>query len=146
MRILKILTLIGLLLFPILTPASDDNVEAKTVLDLDGVCEFIAVDGIALAMMYQDGLSKEDIALKIAERNEREPAMVFAMPGVIRMLFALEMTVEHQPDLLEEEDFAVLFGLTVKEKCIGENADGWVQDVPGKAKVIYEKSPKKYSI
>lgn len=75
----------------------------------------------------------KDVVRFLEDRNDAEPAMVFSMPGILRILGMIDDTKTGAPDLYIEPNFPIAMGIVSFTICMDDGGMGWVQEVPGRA-------------
>lgn len=135
----KIITVIGFLALSLPAFAIPIHSESELVsveLTLHDVCSIMKQDTITLAKMYKDGKSPEYIVSFLEDRNDAEPAVAFAMPGIMQILGMIETIKAGSPALYSEPNFPNALGIVAYRKCTNDDARGWVQNIPGRAQKI----------
>ena len=140
----KIITVIGLLALSVsvfAAPIAPEQEPTPITLSLSDVCSIMGMNGITFAELYKEGKTRKEIAEFLEQRNNERPEMVFAMPGVLQILYLIERFKVDSPELYNEPNFPTAMGIVAHDMCMDDGANGWIQDVPGKAKILKQKPP-----
>lgn len=135
----KIVAVIGLLVLSMSSyavPTTEvSTVPAKVTLTVVDVCTLMQRDTIIIADMYKTGKTHAEVASFLVNRFEKNPEMAYALPGLIQIISMIDELKTSSPSLFEPSNFPKAMGIATFGMCMNDQGVGWVQAIPGRAKI-----------